>query len=205
MWAYLQIATPGCPESTLSSHLREQVRLAPILSSSIILSNFTVPMKLILSLSQIWSELCEAALETALEGFSRIKKCSAEGRLSMALDLSDLKIGLEQIRAKAPLIPLHSTSTLPSLASSSSPASPGIVPNSSSSSSSTTSESEVNKIQNSHITFLDSEKEVLLGSKIIIEAKQRVDSFIHATYLPEEGKNDNNCFIPIFMITFFQV
>ena len=163
-------------------------------------------MKFILSLSQIWSELCEAAFETALEGFSRIKKCSAEGRLSMALDLSDLKIGLEQIRAKAPIIPLHSTSSLPSLASSSTPASPGIVPDSSSSSSSSTiSEIEVNKIQISHITFLDSEKEMSHGSKIIIEAKQRVDSFIHATYLPEEGKNDDNCLSPIFMITFCQV
>ena len=127
----------------------------------------------------------------------------------MALDLSDLKIGLEQIRVKAPLIPipvtLHSTSSLPSIAPSSTSASPEIIPDSSSSSSSTILEGGVNKIQNSHITFLDSEKETLACNKTIIEAKERVDSFIHATYMPEEGTYNSNCFTTMFCDDLFQL
>ena len=130
----------------------------------------------------------------------------------MALDLSDLKIGLEQIRVKAPLIPipvpLHSTSSLPSIAPSSTSASPEIIPDSSSSTSSSSStilEGGVNKIQNSHITFLDSEKDTVACNKTIIEAKERVDSFIHATYMPEEGTYNSNCFTTMFCDDLFQL
>jgi len=50
----------------------------------------------------IWAEMCDCAFDTALEGFSRIRKCSAEGRLAMSLDIADLQAGLDSIRLPKP-------------------------------------------------------------------------------------------------------
>ena len=46
---------------------------------------------------QIWAELCQAAFDTALEGFSRAKRCSPEGRAVMLMDVAELEKGLQDI------------------------------------------------------------------------------------------------------------
>jgi hypothetical protein len=71
----------------------------------------------------IWAEMCDCAFDTALEGFSRIRKCSPEGRLAMSLDIADLQTGLDSIRLP------KSSGTPPS---SSSPSSSSTYPDSSS-------------------------------------------------------------------------
>ena len=42
--------------------------------------------------------MCECAFDLALEGISRIRKCSPEGRLAMTLDIFDLHAGLNRIK-----------------------------------------------------------------------------------------------------------
>jgi hypothetical protein len=40
-------------------------------------------------------ELCQAAFDVVLEGLSRVRKCSTEGRASMTMDVSALHTGLD--------------------------------------------------------------------------------------------------------------
>ena len=42
--------------------------------------------------------MCECAFDLALEGISRIRKCSPEGRLAMTLDVFDLNAGLNRVK-----------------------------------------------------------------------------------------------------------
>jgi hypothetical protein len=42
-------------------------------------------------------EMCQAAFDIAIEGYSKVRKCSAEGRASMTLDLFALHEGLNKI------------------------------------------------------------------------------------------------------------
>jgi hypothetical protein len=44
---------------------------------------------------QVWLELCQCAFDTVLEGLSRVRKCSTEGRASMTMDVSALHTGLD--------------------------------------------------------------------------------------------------------------
>ena len=46
---------------------------------------------------QVWMEVCSSAFDILLEGFSRVKKCSKEGRAAMGVDLSALHSGLDSI------------------------------------------------------------------------------------------------------------
>ena len=54
---------------------------------------------------QIWAELCQAAFDAALEGFSRAKRCSPEGRAVMLMDVAELEKGLQDIHP-VPLRPV---------------------------------------------------------------------------------------------------
>lgn len=56
----------------------------------------------ILVREQVWLEVCQAAFDTVLEGFSRVKKCATEGRASMTMDLSALHTGLDGIHVCKP-------------------------------------------------------------------------------------------------------
>jgi len=44
--------------------------------------------------SQLWNEFCQACMETLIEGFSRVKNCSTEGRALMSMDIQALHQGL---------------------------------------------------------------------------------------------------------------
>lgn len=44
---------------------------------------------------QVWLEICQAAFDAVLEGLSRVRKCSTEGRASMTMDVSALHTGLD--------------------------------------------------------------------------------------------------------------
>jgi hypothetical protein len=46
---------------------------------------------------QIWLEIYQAAFDTALDGFCKIRKCSAEGRAAMTIDVAALHDGLNSI------------------------------------------------------------------------------------------------------------
>lgn len=46
---------------------------------------------------QLWLELCQACFEVVLEGYCRVKKCSAEGRALMSKDVFALHEGLNNI------------------------------------------------------------------------------------------------------------
>lgn len=48
-------------------------------------------------LCQVWMEICQAAFDSLLEGFSRVRKCSSEGRASMTMDVTVLHNGLHNI------------------------------------------------------------------------------------------------------------
>jgi hypothetical protein len=39
---------------------------------------------------QVWLELCQSAFDVVLEGYSRVRKCSGEGRAAMTMDLNTL-------------------------------------------------------------------------------------------------------------------
>jgi hypothetical protein len=47
-------------------------------------------------------EVCQAAFDVALEGFSRVRKCSSEGRAMMSLDLFSLHEGLNSVHLCRP-------------------------------------------------------------------------------------------------------
>jgi hypothetical protein len=47
-------------------------------------------------------ELCQASFDIAIEGFSRVRKCSAEGRAAMTMDLFALHEGLNKIHLCRP-------------------------------------------------------------------------------------------------------
>jgi hypothetical protein len=55
----------------------------------------------------VWLELCQAAFDAALEGFSRARKCSIEGRSNMSLDVQALQYGLDAIHACRPPRGVH--------------------------------------------------------------------------------------------------
>ena len=46
---------------------------------------------------QLWLELCQAAFDAVLEGFCKVRKCTAEGRAAMAMNLAALEDGLEAV------------------------------------------------------------------------------------------------------------
>lgn len=46
---------------------------------------------------QVWMELCTAAFEVTLEGYSKVKKCTPEGRAGMIMDVFALHDGLNNI------------------------------------------------------------------------------------------------------------
>eukprot|EP01119_Soliformovum_irregulare_P017840 TRINITY_DN5361_c0_g1_i1.p1 TRINITY_DN5361_c0_g1~~TRINITY_DN5361_c0_g1_i1.p1 ORF type:complete len:938 (+),score=326.83 TRINITY_DN5361_c0_g1_i1:314-2815(+) len=51
----------------------------------------------------IWEQVLGRAMESLVEGYSRIKKCSTEGRIQMSLDLKDLQSGLEKLTSLRPI------------------------------------------------------------------------------------------------------
>mmetsp|Transcript_3685 Transcript_3685/g.3821 ORF Transcript_3685/g.3821 Transcript_3685/m.3821 type:complete len:1269 (+) Transcript_3685:182-3988(+) len=51
---------------------------------------------------QVWLELCQVAFDTVLDGFSRVRKVSTEGRACMAMDISALQSGLDAIHPCRP-------------------------------------------------------------------------------------------------------
>ena len=51
---------------------------------------------------QVWLELCQSAFDIVLEGFSRVKKVSTEGRASMAMDVSSMHTALDAIHPCRP-------------------------------------------------------------------------------------------------------
>lgn len=51
---------------------------------------------------QVWLELCQAAFDIVLEGFSKVKKVSTEGRAGMAMDISALHSALDAIHPCRP-------------------------------------------------------------------------------------------------------
>ena len=46
---------------------------------------------------QVWLEICQCVFDTILEAYSRIKKCSIEGKSNMILDLKILQSNLDAI------------------------------------------------------------------------------------------------------------
>ena len=57
---------------------------------------------------QIWLEIYQAAFDTTLDGFCKIRKCSAEGRAAMMIDVAALHDGLNSInRCNTPRGKLH--------------------------------------------------------------------------------------------------
>jgi len=46
---------------------------------------------------QIWIEVCQCAFDVAIEGFSKARKCSSEGRSAMVMDAFALHDSLNQI------------------------------------------------------------------------------------------------------------
>ena len=46
---------------------------------------------------QVWLELCQCAFDIALDGFSRVKRVSNEGRATMIRDVEAVQAGLEQV------------------------------------------------------------------------------------------------------------
>lgn len=50
----------------------------------------------------MWLEVCQTAFDLVLEGYSRVKKCSTEGRASMTMDVSSLQTALEAIHTCRP-------------------------------------------------------------------------------------------------------
>eukprot|EP01038_Epipyxis_sp_PR26KG_P013483 gene13483-18091_t len=51
---------------------------------------------------QVWLEICQAAFDTVIDGYSRIKKCSTEGRAAMTMDIFSLHDGLNNIHICRP-------------------------------------------------------------------------------------------------------
>jgi hypothetical protein len=51
---------------------------------------------------QVWLEMCQCAFDTVLEGLSRVRKCSTEGRASMTMDISALHTGLDSVHVCRP-------------------------------------------------------------------------------------------------------
>ncbi len=51
---------------------------------------------------QVWLEICQTAFDTLLEGFSRVRRCSAEGRAAMSIDVSALQTALQTIHSCRP-------------------------------------------------------------------------------------------------------
>lgn len=136
------------------------------------------------------------AFDIALEGFSRVRRCSQEGRLAMTLDAADLYTGLDQVRTVPS--PSSSSKSLPGQAS----------PSSSSSSVTVSSQSKGEFKDGSANKEVGKEKDkgrekdkgkdksgigsgggsAWVSSDAIRSGKEKVDNFIQATYMPEEGK-----------------
>ena len=66
---------------------------------------------------QIWSALCHAAFDTALEGFARARRCSPEGRAAMLMDIAELHKGLQEVHDNT-FTTSTTTTTPPSVAAS---------------------------------------------------------------------------------------
>jgi len=50
----------------------------------------------------VWLEICQSAFDIAIEGFSRVRKCSSEGRAAMSMDIFALHDGLNNIHLCRP-------------------------------------------------------------------------------------------------------
>lgn len=50
----------------------------------------------------IWTEVAQSVMETLVEGFSRIRKCSTEGRAVMSMDLQQAQLALDKIHKARP-------------------------------------------------------------------------------------------------------
>ncbi len=51
---------------------------------------------------QVWLEVCQCAFDLLLEGYSRARKCSSEGRASMTMDVFALHEGLNNVHLCRP-------------------------------------------------------------------------------------------------------
>lgn len=51
---------------------------------------------------QVWLEVCQCAFDVVLEGFSRIKKCTVEGRTNMLMDIQSLQNKLNLVHSCKP-------------------------------------------------------------------------------------------------------
>ena len=52
--------------------------------------------------AQVWLEVCQSAFDLLLEGYSRVKKCSSEGRAAMTMDVFALHEGLNSVHLCRP-------------------------------------------------------------------------------------------------------
>ena len=140
------------------------------------------------------------AFDIALEGFSRVRRCSQEGRLAMTLDAADLYTGLDQVRTDPS--PSSSSRSLPGQASPSSSSSSSV-----SLSVSVSSQSKGEFKDGNATRDVGKEKDkgrekdkgkeksgtgsgggsAWVSSDAIRSGKEKVDNFIQATYMPEEG------------------
>lgn len=48
----------------------------------------------------MWVEVCNSAFELVLEGLSKVRKCSSEGRVAMTFNVEELHNGLNRVRGK---------------------------------------------------------------------------------------------------------
>jgi len=51
---------------------------------------------------QVWLEICQSAFDITIEGFSKVRKCSSEGRAAMSMDVFALHDGLNSIHLCRP-------------------------------------------------------------------------------------------------------
>jgi hypothetical protein len=47
-------------------------------------------------MGQVWLEVCQAAFDLLLDGYSRVRKCSSEGRAAMTMDVFAVHEGLNR-------------------------------------------------------------------------------------------------------------
>lgn len=151
--------------------------------------------------------MCECAFDLALEGFSRIRKCSQEGRLAMTLDIFDLNMGLNRIKNTPTSSSSSSSSTLTSTSNSSSDVnSPSeksksklknkdkdkeISKNDKNDKNDEKKKSSTNgnkkTVENSSTEKVREKGSGVGGNKTVRRGKEHVDEYIQATYLLDEG------------------
>jgi hypothetical protein len=99
VWDYMMLAEQFAESSPL---LREQVRL--LLRCCLCCGEGFTDVRALsgVSVAQVWLEICQAAFDVSLEGFSKVRKCSVEGRSAMTTDNIALHDALNTIHLCRP-------------------------------------------------------------------------------------------------------